>query len=72
MSQGIGNPRTYGFGGFFLFGSGSRGRRGYSVVDEEAEPGLYSVAVPVRDFLDSLPVVRVAADPSQSNDTDAI
>jgi DNA-binding IclR family transcriptional regulator len=24
--------------------------RGYSVVDEEAEPGLYSVAVPVRDF----------------------
>ncbi|WP_225833166.1 IclR family transcriptional regulator [Streptomyces sp. NK08204] len=25
-------------------------RRGYSVVDEEAEPGLYSVAVPVRDF----------------------
>lgn len=25
-------------------------RRGYSIVDEEAEPGLYSVAVPVRDF----------------------
>ncbi len=24
--------------------------RGYSVVDEEAEPGLYSIAVPVRDF----------------------
>lgn len=24
--------------------------RGYSVVDEEAEPNLYSVAVPVRDF----------------------
>lgn len=24
--------------------------RGYSVVDEEAEPGLFSVAVPVRDF----------------------
>jgi IclR family pca regulon transcriptional regulator len=24
--------------------------RGYSVVDEEAEPGLYSLAVPVRDF----------------------
>ena len=25
--------------------------RGYSVVDEEAEPGLYSLAVPVRDFM---------------------
>lgn len=25
-------------------------RRGYSIVDEEAEPGLYSVAAPVRDF----------------------
>lgn len=25
-------------------------RRGYTVVDEEAEPGLYSVAAPVRDF----------------------
>ena len=25
-------------------------RRGYSIVDEEAEPGLYSLAVPVRDF----------------------
>ncbi|GAT71922.1 regulatory protein, IclR [Microbacterium sp. HM58-2] len=25
-------------------------RRGYSVVDEEAEPGLYSVAAPVWDF----------------------
>jgi IclR family pca regulon transcriptional regulator len=24
--------------------------RGYSIVDEEAEPGLYSVAVPIRDF----------------------
>ncbi|MEU0810486.1 IclR family transcriptional regulator [Streptomyces sp. NPDC005970] len=24
--------------------------RGYSIVDEEAEPGLYSVAAPVRDF----------------------
>ncbi|WP_457964900.1 IclR family transcriptional regulator [Arthrobacter sp. D1-29] len=24
--------------------------RGYSVVDEEAEPGLFSIAVPVRDF----------------------
>jgi DNA-binding IclR family transcriptional regulator len=24
--------------------------RGHSVVDEEAEPGLYAVAVPVRDF----------------------
>lgn len=24
--------------------------RGYSVVDEEAEPGLYSLAVPIRDF----------------------
>ena len=24
--------------------------RGYSVVDEEAEPGLYSLAVPVHDF----------------------
>ena len=24
--------------------------RGYSIVDEEGEPGLYSVAVPVRDF----------------------
>lgn len=24
--------------------------RGYSIVDEEAEPNLYSVAVPVRDF----------------------
>lgn len=24
--------------------------RGYSIVDEEAEPGLYSLAVPVRDF----------------------
>ncbi len=24
--------------------------RGYSVVDQEAEPGLYSLAVPVRDF----------------------
>ncbi|KND41842.1 MULTISPECIES: IclR family transcriptional regulator [Streptomyces] len=29
-------------------------RRGYSVVDEEAEPGLYSVAVPVRDFTDEV------------------
>jgi len=25
-------------------------RRGYSIVDQEAEPGLYSLAVPVRDF----------------------
>lgn len=25
-------------------------KRGYSIVDEEAEPGLYSLAVPVRDF----------------------
>lgn len=25
-------------------------RRGYSIVDEEAEPGLYSVAAPVKDF----------------------
>jgi IclR family transcriptional regulator, pca regulon regulatory protein len=25
-------------------------KRGYSIVDEEAEPNLYSVAVPVRDF----------------------
>jgi DNA-binding IclR family transcriptional regulator len=24
--------------------------RGYSIVDEEAEPGLYSVAVPIRDY----------------------
>ncbi|WP_043793815.1 IclR family transcriptional regulator [Pseudarthrobacter chlorophenolicus] len=24
--------------------------RGYSIVDQEAEPGLYSLAVPVRDF----------------------
>ncbi|HWU45441.1 MAG TPA: IclR family transcriptional regulator [Humibacter sp.] len=24
--------------------------RGYSIVDQEAEPGLYSVAAPVRDF----------------------
>ena len=24
--------------------------RGYSIVDEEAEPGLYSLAVPIRDF----------------------
>jgi IclR family pca regulon transcriptional regulator len=24
--------------------------RGYSIVDEEAEPGLYSVAVPIHDF----------------------
>ncbi|WP_432245547.1 IclR family transcriptional regulator [Arthrobacter sp. G.S.26] len=24
--------------------------RGYAVVDEEAEPGLYSLAVPIRDF----------------------
>ncbi|WP_427016026.1 IclR family transcriptional regulator [Pseudarthrobacter sp. P1] len=24
--------------------------RGYSIVDEEAEPGLYSIAAPVRDF----------------------
>jgi DNA-binding IclR family transcriptional regulator len=24
--------------------------RGYSIVDEEAEPGLYSLAAPVRDF----------------------
>ncbi len=24
--------------------------RGYAIVDEEAEPGLYSLAVPVRDF----------------------
>ncbi|NNN33814.1 IclR family transcriptional regulator [Streptomyces sp. S3(2020)] len=29
-------------------------RRGYSIVDEEAEPGLYSVAVPVRDFTDEV------------------
>ncbi|MEU1179728.1 IclR family transcriptional regulator [Streptomyces sp. NPDC005820] len=28
--------------------------RGYSIVDEEAEPGLYSVAVPVRDFTDEI------------------
>ncbi|MFF4585489.1 IclR family transcriptional regulator C-terminal domain-containing protein [Streptomyces sp. NPDC001388] len=28
--------------------------RAYSVVDEEAEPGLYSVAVPVRDFRDEV------------------
>lgn len=25
-------------------------QRGYSIVDEEAEPGLYSLAVPVHDF----------------------
>ncbi|TLM86067.1 IclR family transcriptional regulator [Pseudarthrobacter sp. NamE5] len=25
-------------------------KRGYSIVDEEAEPGLYSLAVPIRDF----------------------
>jgi IclR family pca regulon transcriptional regulator len=24
--------------------------RGYTIVDEEAEPGLYSLAVPIRDF----------------------
>ena len=29
-------------------------RRGYSIVDEEAEPHLYSVAVPVRDFSDEV------------------
>ncbi|MDQ0964373.1 IclR family pca regulon transcriptional regulator [Streptomyces sp. B4I13] len=29
-------------------------RRGYSIVDEEAEPLLYSVAVPVRDFSDEV------------------
>ncbi|MES5823363.1 IclR family transcriptional regulator [Streptomyces sp. RG80] len=29
-------------------------QRGYSIVDEEAEPGLYSVAVPVRDFTDEV------------------
>ncbi|MDX3799332.1 IclR family transcriptional regulator [Streptomyces sp. AK04-3B] len=29
-------------------------RRGYSIVDEEAEPGLYSVAAPVRDFSDEV------------------
>jgi DNA-binding IclR family transcriptional regulator len=28
--------------------------RGYSIVDEEAEPGLYSLAVPVRDFKDDV------------------
>ncbi|ELP66750.1 IclR family transcriptional regulator [Streptomyces turgidiscabies] len=28
--------------------------RGYSIVDEEAEPGLYSVAVPVRDFTEEV------------------
>ncbi|MDK0524036.1 IclR family transcriptional regulator C-terminal domain-containing protein [Streptomyces sp. ML-6] len=28
-------------------------RNGYSVVDEEAESGLCSVAVPVRDFTDA-------------------
>jgi IclR family transcriptional regulator, pca regulon regulatory protein len=28
--------------------------RGYSIVDEEGEPGLYSVAVPVRDFRDEV------------------
>jgi len=28
--------------------------RGYSVVDEEAEPGLFSVAVPIRDFRDEV------------------
>ncbi|MEQ4725429.1 IclR family transcriptional regulator [Nonomuraea sp. B19D2] len=28
--------------------------RGYSIIDEEAEPGLYSVAVPVRDFRDEV------------------
>jgi DNA-binding IclR family transcriptional regulator len=29
-------------------------RRGYSIIDEEAEPGLFSVAVPVRDFRDEV------------------
>ncbi|MDX3310498.1 IclR family transcriptional regulator [Streptomyces sp. NPDC054884] len=29
-------------------------RRGYSIVDEEAEPLLYSVAAPVRDFSDEV------------------
>ncbi|MGP3920295.1 IclR family transcriptional regulator [Nonomuraea sp. 10N515B] len=28
--------------------------RGYSIVDEEAEPGLYSMAAPVRDFRDEV------------------
>lgn len=28
--------------------------RGYSIVDQEAEPGLYSVAAPVRDFRDEV------------------
>jgi DNA-binding IclR family transcriptional regulator len=34
----------------FLARLHSARRRGYSIVDEEAEPGLYSLAVPVRDF----------------------
>lgn len=40
-------------------------KRGYSIVDQEAEPGLYSLAAPVRDFRGrSWPPCRSSAPPS--------
>jgi DNA-binding IclR family transcriptional regulator len=52
--------------------------RGYSIVDEEAEPGLYSLAVPVRDFrgdvVAALQVVGLKGrlEPSRSRHAEAL
>ncbi|NUT72232.1 IclR family transcriptional regulator [Pseudarthrobacter sp. C4D7] len=43
-------PNTPDSVGAFLAQRDGARARGYSIVDEEAEPGLYSLAVPVRDF----------------------
>lgn len=43
-------PNTPASVGDFLARLRQARSRGYSIVDEEAEPGLYSLAVPVRDF----------------------
>lgn len=43
-------PNTPGSVDEFLARRQAARERGYSIVDEEAEPGLYSLAVPVRDF----------------------
>jgi DNA-binding IclR family transcriptional regulator len=52
--------------------------RGYSIVDEEAEPGLYSLAVPIRDFrgdvVAALQVVGLKGrlEPSRSRHAEAL